>query len=112
MATEELTPLNKVAKEIQAMRTDKGFYTPTSLLTTNDRDMMLGKLMLVVTELAEAAEDVRDGNYVHFYEEIADSIIRLFDIAATTEMDIDYEVRTKMEKNRLRPFLHGRKSTL
>lgn len=51
--------MNKLARQIATWRQAKGFYTPPSLATMDNRDAMLGKLMLVVTEVSEAAEAVR-----------------------------------------------------
>lgn len=73
---------------------------------------MLGKLMLVVTEVSEASEAVRNDDVENFREEIADSIIRLLDIASTTGMDIHYEIEKKMEINKQREYKHGKKTSL
>jgi len=91
--------MNEWATEIKAWRETKGFVT--------NRENMLEKLMLVVTECAEAAEDVRHARWDHFGEEIADTIIRLLDICGTLGIDIDAEVARKMTINLQRPFRHG-----
>jgi len=98
--------MNKTAKEVKDWRIKKGFYTPSSISSkttscwnVTDADMMLSKLMLVVTEVAEAAEAVRLGNEENFAEELADSIIRIFDICATTGIDVEEAVFKKMGKN-------------
>ena len=68
--------------------------------------------MLVVTEVAEAAEAVRDEDYANFEEECADVLIRMFDIMNTCDIDIEEAILSKMEINKGRPPLHGRKSRL
>ena len=88
--------LNKLAKEISTWRESKGFYTPESLYTENRRDDMLGKLMLVVSEIAEASEEVRKNNPDKFKEEIADTFIRLLDICGSMGIDIEQEIKSKM----------------
>ena len=95
--------MNQLAREIMAIRIEHGFET--------SKENMLGKLMLVVTEISEAAEDVRHQNWDHFSEEIADTIIRLLDICATLDIDIEAEIARKVEINRARPFRHGKESS-
>ena len=84
--------LNELAREIMEWRQGHGFSTPDDLATEANRDAMLGKLMLVVTEVAEAAEAVRHADMANFREEIADACIRLFDIAGTCGIDLDAEI--------------------
>jgi NTP pyrophosphatase (non-canonical NTP hydrolase) len=76
------------------------------------RNQMLGKLMLVVSEVAEAAEAVRANNLPYFEEEIADTLIRLFDICGTMEIDISRVIAKKMEINKARQTRHGKHTSL
>lgn len=99
-------------KTISEWRRQKGFVTPDSLNTIVKRNQMLGKLMLVVSEISEAAEEVRANNRLGFEEEIADAIIRIFDICGTMGIDIGNEVAKKMNINRLRPVRHGKRTSL
>jgi NTP pyrophosphatase (non-canonical NTP hydrolase) len=92
------------------------------------------KLMLVVSELGEACEALRKGRRVTikdknnagqpgpafkssifesnikdtFEDEIAGAMIRLFDLAGVTNMDLDYHVNAKMQFNESRPYKHGK----
>ena len=82
-------------------------------------------LMLMVGELSEAHEDLRNGkdpNEVYYEKkpdgilkpcgfgiELADCIIRIFDACAQLNIDIETAVMEKMEYNKSRPYLHGRK---
>ena len=93
--------MNELAREIAEWREEKGFVTGW--------DNMLEKLMLVVSEASEAAECYRNDNREGFNEEIADIFIRLFDICGTIDIDIEKEIEKKMEKNRNRPYRHGKK---
>src|SRR3990172_8876078 len=81
----------------------KGFYTPTSLDTEEEREKVLGKLMLVVTEIAEAAEAVRHNDWDNFKEEMADAMIRMFDMCGAMNLDIEEEIENKMIINVKRP---------
>lgn len=109
--------MNKIGDEIKEWRIKKGFYTPTGILPdifveASYGDMMLGKLMLVVTEISEAAEAVRHNDFDNFKEELADTIIRLLDIARSCGIDIDGEVLKKVNKNKERPMKHGKLTSL
>jgi len=92
-------------------------------------------LMLIVSELSEALEADRNGEYERmdkkyhevmpvetmckeYYEkrikgtveeELADALIRIFDLAGTLEIDLDWHVKAKMAYNETRPYKHGKK---
>jgi NTP pyrophosphatase (non-canonical NTP hydrolase) len=80
------------------------------------------KLMLVVTELAEAMEAYRhmkrdaddvpvrvdDKWYENFAEELADAIIRLLDLTGSLCIDIESRIAEKMATNEMRPIKHGK----
>lgn len=109
--------INDLAKEISEWRNEKGFYTPSSISnalhseSASDGDWMLAKLMLVVSEVSEAAEAVRSGDQENFNEELADTFIRLLDICGTVGIDIESEIEKKMDINKTRPKKHGRKTS-
>jgi NTP pyrophosphatase (non-canonical NTP hydrolase) len=67
------------------------------------------KLMLCVTELAEAMEAYRHEDIKNFKEEIADTFIRLCDICGSVNINIEREISSKMAFNKKRPFKHGKK---
>jgi NTP pyrophosphatase (non-canonical NTP hydrolase) len=74
-------------------------------------------LMLVVTELAEAMEAYRVGNpeseklpgFSKMEEELADTIIRLLDLAEERGFRLEQAVLAKMTYNEGRPHRHGGK---
>lgn len=77
-------------------------------------------LMLCVGELSEAMEEYRNhhlANEIYYKDgklegvpiELADTIIRILDICAYYEIDIDSAVKDKMEYNKSRSFRHGGK---
>lgn len=112
----EKSALSDISFRIALWREKKGFYTPGSFEWEEGMagrgDLMLGKLMLVVSEAAEAAEAARDHNYSEFAEEIADIFIRLFDICGTMQIPIGEHIDRKMKVNEARPIRHGRKTVL
>lgn len=122
--------LNELAKRIRFDNASKGFDPTEGGL---DR-----YLLLAISEICEAQEELRDGRHpVEIYHaggdytqgynamyslgmfpkdmkpegfpvEIADAIIRLLDIAAKFEIDIEQVIHLKLEYNRSRPPKHGR----
>ena len=81
-------------------------------------------LMLMVGELSEAHEDLRNGHEPQhvYYEkkpdgslkpcgfgvELADCVIRIFDACAQLDIDLPAAIMEKIEYNKSRPYLHGR----
>ncbi|MBI3601558.1 MAG: nucleotide pyrophosphohydrolase [Candidatus Omnitrophica bacterium] len=82
------------------MAREKGFW---------DKERNMGEaLMLIVTELAEAMEGYRHQDHENFREELADTFIRLFDLCGGLGIDIEAEIIKKSEKNKARPYKHGK----
>ncbi len=114
--------IDTLARDIHGISTSKGFKSP-------DLDNLPEKLMLSVSELAEAMEEHRKNRGLRYYvdgkpegilPELADSIIRnlhmmqaLLDgpkpaaLDGVTAGDI---IAEKVEFNRGRPYLHGSNS--
>lgn len=104
--------IDEWCKQITSWRQGKGFVTPEHIDSMPARDKMLGKLMLVVTEIGEAAEAVRQADAPNFKEELADATIRIFDICGACEIDLEAEIFAKMMTNSQRPHRHGKLTTL
>ena len=68
----------------------------------------IAELGLVVTEVAEAMEAVRNGEEDMVGEECADIIIRVLNFMSRHGIDAETEVLLKDEKNRERSSLHGK----
>lgn len=66
------------------------------------------RLMLIVSEVAEAQEGLRHNNMDNFSEELADVAIRLADLCGGLEIDLESEIEKKMQKNKDRPYKHGK----
>lgn len=117
--------LNEYIKEAGAIAEEKGFhdsekiidklakfasiklFQPNELLAVI-RAFETQKLALIITELCEAIEAHRRGNDYHLKEEIADTLIRIFDFVAVHIPDIEVIIKEKMEFNKTRPKKHGK----
>ena len=108
-----MTTLNDYRDRCHALARSKGWYD-------GEGERNIGEqLMLVVTEVAEAMEDLRTGSMSLSYDasgkpvgfpiEIADVMIRLFDLAGYLQIDIDDAVDAKIAYNETRPHRHGGK---
>lgn len=72
----------------------------------------------VAGEIGEAVEAMRHGNpesekiagFSHVEEELADTLIRIFDYCALKQYDLGGAVMAKMAYNSGRPHLHGKNS--
>ena len=67
------------------------------------------RLMLIVSELAEALEELRKDDKDKFRMELADVLIRTGDLLGGLRIDIDPYLKAKMAENKLRPWMHGKK---
>lgn len=126
---QDKTKLDELAKQIHQDNVEKGFWDEPR----NTGEM----LMLITSELAEALEADRDTNYADldqfeyenksdesndalfkenfklyiknsFEDEIADTVIRLLDLAAGYDIDIEKHIQYKLKFNRLREYKHGK----
>ena len=116
--------LNELAKEVHEIAVSKGFW---------DKERNLSEvLLLIISEVVEALEEYRDGRPltkieyeskegvrsryqssisekpVGFPTEVADTFIRMLDMCAAYNIDIDKAVREKIEYNKIRGPLHGK----
>lgn len=122
--------IKKIMQEIHKNAVEKGFWEDKA--TKNVGEV----LMLVVSELAEALEADRKGKRVktsdvawmeasqdesHLYEEhfqdtikdtfedeIADAVIRLFDLSEGFGIDLEFHIKHKLEFNKRRPYKHNK----
>jgi NTP pyrophosphatase (non-canonical NTP hydrolase) len=66
-------------------------------------------LALIHSEVSEALEGFRGRDKENFTEELADIVIRVFDLAYGLEVDLSQAVTDKLAKNRTRGYRHGGK---
>lgn len=85
--------------------------------------VIASKLMLIVSEAAEALEESREYTInlysyqdtgkglpkpIGFASELADILIRVGDLAGVMDIDLETAVKEKMAYNRTRPIKHGK----
>lgn len=106
--------LNELGYHIHETARQKGFYDNEHIKgvlrnTAPNPSLLPEKIALMHSELSEALEAWRDEDEDQVGEELVDALIRILDTLYWKGYDIDAIVLAKMEKNRDRPYLHGRK---
>ncbi len=97
----EKKSIREVTKEIHQTAREKGWWD-------GGNRNFLEALMLIVSEAAECCEAYRKQEKEKMAEELADIVIRTFDLAEGFGIDIEKEVLQKMEYNKTRPYKHGK----
>lgn len=121
--------IKEIQREIHQVNVEKGFW--------EDRKNVGEVLMLIVSELGEALEAHRasrkalvelfDAKAIDrteaadyqadfeqcikdtFEDEIADTVIRIFDMCEGFGIDLERHIELKLEYNKTRPYKHGKK---
>ena len=92
-------------RECHRVAAQKGFW---------EKERNIGEmLMLVVSELGEVIEAHRTGNFGieqkdTFEDEIADTVIRLFDLCGGLGIDLEKQMEWKIAFNKNREARHGK----
>lgn len=102
------TTLNRLGDEILKINKANG-WNVTKNGDWEDCYKMAAATALIHTEVAEATEAIRKGDEANFAEELADTLIRVLDVARGLSYDMDSIVAAKLEKNRNRGHRHGGK---
>lgn len=102
-----------------ALAVENGWH-PEDGPDPRDPNRALAWLMLASSELAEAAEEVREGRWEQWTEEsgkpagvgveVADCVIRLLDSCEAWGIDLQARIEDKHAFNRTRPHRHGGKA--
>lgn len=119
MSDKKKLSINTLCKEAHGNAKNKGFYEDIELikksfgLESKEYKMFLNnaiatRLMLINCEVAEAVEGLRKNDLDNFREELADIFIRLGDLCGSLNINIEEEIIKKMEKNKERPYRHGK----
>jgi NTP pyrophosphatase (non-canonical NTP hydrolase) len=75
-----------------------------------DTDRNDGEIIaLMHSELSEALEALRKEDVANLTEELADVLIRIFDYCGARNLNIEKALLEKMEKNKARPYKHGKR---
>ena len=104
----KLEELNNMSKQIHQNNVDAGWWT--DLETGKKKDRNVGELLcLIHSEVSEAMEGHRKGlmddklpHRSMFEVELADVLIRLFDLAGAHNLDLSGAVKEKLEFNKQR----------
>jgi NTP pyrophosphatase (non-canonical NTP hydrolase) len=121
-ARARIQAINELATDAHMTASNRGWWKGRNPTQAND---VLACLMLVTTEVAEAAEEIRNrtpdlwamgnmtepgGKPVGFVSELADVCVRVFDLAAAMGIDLGKALDAKMEFNKGRDYRHGGKN--
>ena len=93
---------------------------PLDIKDRSDVACVIEKLCLIHSEISEALEEVRNGKGfdeiyfdktkpLGFPTELADAVIRIFDLAVACGFDIESVISMKLTYNRTRGHKHGGK---
>ena len=101
--------------EIHQNAVDHGWYDGVTVENMGP-DFIPSKLALIHSELSEGLEGyrkhgIREGGIGEgsLPEELADAVIRIFDLAGFLGIDLEKYVSEKHEHNKSRPYRHGNK---
>jgi NTP pyrophosphatase (non-canonical NTP hydrolase) len=106
--------INELCKECHTNAEAKGFWEDIKEIYLEGyaerhfNNAVATRLALIHSEVSEALEAIRNGDRENFKEELADIVIRVFDLCGGLGIDLECEIEKKMEKNRNRPFKHGK----
>src|ERR1700752_599523 len=118
----EVTALDNLARECAQISKDHGFH---DVDYTQYQAHTITSLALIASEAVEALETYRKNYSIEhdarnvktgmtsqqprdYLDELADVVIRTFELAARNGLSLGQAVVDKMDKNRKRPYRHGK----
>lgn len=117
-----MTTISEMRRRAYKTSVASGFHAKDP--SPHDREAFEAKasqrIALIHSEVSEALEELRDGNWATYYREsdgkpegvpseLADILIRVGDFAEAHGIDLEAAVEEKMAFNAKRPAMHGRK---
>lgn len=109
MSTKLSRELKLLGDQIHRNKIKSGWQITTMRDWNINPASILSTLMLITTEVSEAAEAVRYDDIENFKEELADIAIRLIGLCNGMDIDLGNEILKKMETNANRSHKHGNK---
>lgn len=113
--------INGMCHEAHKIAIEHGFYEDIDdlqdFLQVNDQpekhaaagtDFTLAQLAKIASEVGEAVGAIQHGECFQLYEELADIVIRTFDLAEHLGCRLGDCIVLKMDKNKNRPYKHGK----
>ena len=111
--------IRTIQAECHAIAREKGWHDDDESQSRQSTLKMMTWMALIHSEVSEAVEELRqgriatvtrpDGKPEGFASELADIVIRVFDTAGAMGIDMESEIRAKMDYNTTRPYRHGGK---
>ena len=92
--------LNNALKNFSSRNIEECIFIKNAIISQS--------LLLIVSEITEAVEGLRKGDVDNFKEELADVAIRLADLCGGLDIDLEEEIKKKIDKNKNRPYKHGK----
>lgn len=106
MTANPVATLETLIAECHSNSANHGFWEGQDFISAGPK-----KIALMHSELSEALEAMREGRYEGDHsvtEELADTVIRIFDYAGAASLPLASTLLAKMARNRERPHKHGK----